>query len=101
MTFIPQHHQHCQVTTYEEAWSDFDLLQPGQVSTRVPWSKGQGKKSQQCKPSIRHLLYVLEHGSQYNNAQSPAAHQTQSFPRFNCSYTGIFHLLTFRLEGLK
>ena len=44
---------------------------------------------------------VLEHGSLYNNAQSPVAHQTQSFPRFNCSYTGIFHLLTFRLEGLK
>ena len=34
--FIPQHHQHCQVTTYKEAWSNFDLLQPGQVGPRVP-----------------------------------------------------------------
>ena len=59
---------HCQVTTYEEAWSNFDLLQPGQVSPRVPWSKGQGKKSQQCKPSIRHLLFVLEHGQGYKFA---------------------------------
>ena len=68
MTVILQHHQHCQVTTYGEAWSNFDLLKPGQVSPRVPWSKGQGKKSQQCKPSIRHLLFVLEHGQGYKFA---------------------------------
>lgn len=42
------------------------------------------------------FLYLLEQGSLYNNAQSSVAHQTQSFPRFNWSYTEIFHLLTFR-----